>query len=159
MNKILSKFLNPLSKNCPLLHHHQTSFLSSPVSLLTFLSRTVADMISIQSLTQLQIKRLLFLLLFSVVTIASKKMSSRAVTKARYDNYALYRLHIKTEVQVKILQELEERSDSYVFYGHALRPDQKLTIMAAAHKLVEIEEILERYGIGGEILVSREGGI
>lgn len=86
-------------------------------------------------------------------------MSSRAVTKARYDNYALYRLHIKTEVQVKILQELEERSDSYVFYGHALRPDQKLTIMAAAHKLVEIEEILERYGIGGEILVSRDGGI
>lgn len=89
------------------------------------------------------------------ITSASKKMSKAAsLTKARYDNYALYRLHIKTEDQVKTLQELEEKSDSYVFYGHALRPDQKLTIMAAAHKLVEIEEILERYGIGGEILVS-----
>lgn len=109
----------------------------------------------IQSLSHIQLKLLLLSLIIAVVTItsASKKMS-RAVTKARYDNYALYRLHIKTEDQVKILQELEEKSDSYVFYGHALRPDQKLTIMAAAHKLVEIEEIIERYGIGGEILVS-----
>lgn len=109
----------------------------------------------IQSLSHIQLKLLLLSLIIAVVTItsASKKMS-RAVTKARYDNYALYRLHIKTEDQVKILQELEEKSDSYVFYGHALRPDQKLTIMAAAHKLVEMEEIIERYGIGGEILVS-----
>ncbi|XP_063704590.1 zinc carboxypeptidase-like isoform X2 [Culicoides brevitarsis] len=75
-----------------------------------------------------------------------------SIGKARYDNYALYRVHIKTEAQVKTLQELEEKSDSYVFIGHALRPDQKLVIMVSAHKLAEIEEIIARYGFGKEIL-------
>lgn len=73
--------------------------------------------------------------------------------KARYDNYALYRLHISTEEQVNILQELEERSDSYTFYGHARKIDQDLTILVAAHKLAEIQEILERYQIQGQVLV------
>uniref|UniRef100_A0A336MQX1 Zinc carboxypeptidase A 1 n=1 Tax=Culicoides sonorensis TaxID=179676 RepID=A0A336MQX1_CULSO len=86
-------------------------------------------------------------------SLSGEKMSERKVgIKARYDNFALYRLHIKTEEQVKILQELEEKSDSYVFYGHALRPDQRLTVMVGAHKLVEIEELISRFGIGGEIL-------
>lgn len=78
--------------------------------------------------------------------------SSGSIGKARYDNYALYRVHIKTEAQVQTLQELEAKSDSYVFIGHALRPDQKLVILVSAHKLAEIEEIIERYGFGKEIL-------
>lgn len=73
--------------------------------------------------------------------------------KARYDNYALYRLHISAEDQVKILQELEEKSDSYTFYGHARKVDQDLTILVAAHKLAEIEELLERFQIQRIVLV------
>ena len=53
---------------------------------------------------------------------------------ARYDNYQLVRLTLKNQEQVSLLQELEEESDSYTFYGHALRPDQNLTVLVAAHK-------------------------
>lgn len=54
--------------------------------------------------------------------------------KARYDNYKLVRVTLKTEDHVKLFQELEEQSDSYTFYGHARKVDQELTIMVAAHK-------------------------
>lgn len=75
---------------------------------------------------------------------------------ARYDNYRLYRLHLQTDDHVKLFQELEERSDSYTFYGHALQVGQKLTIMVAAHKIAEISDILNRYGVPAEILVRYE---
>lgn len=54
--------------------------------------------------------------------------------KARYDNYQLVRVSLKTEEHVKLFQELEAESDSYTFYGHARKVDQELTIMVAAHK-------------------------
>jgi hypothetical protein len=56
------------------------------------------------------------------------------VNKARYDNYRLVRLTLKTQEHVDLFQELEGESDSYTFYGHALNPDQNLTILVAAHK-------------------------
>lgn len=54
--------------------------------------------------------------------------------KARYDNYRLIRVTLKTEDHVKLFQELEAESDSYTFYGHARKVGQDLTIMVAAHK-------------------------
>lgn len=97
-----------------------------------------------------------FLLLFILsFTLEMKPTAAEDLSnKARYDNYRLYRLHIDTEDQVKILQELEEKSDSYTFYGHARKPGQDLTIMVAAAKTAEIHEIMERYEISGQILVS-----
>lgn len=91
--------------------------------------------------------------LFSFCLVSLAIMEDNSNNKARYDNYRLYRLHISNENQVKILQELEEKSDSYTFYGHARKPDQDLTIMVAAAKIAEIHEIMIRYGIAGEILV------
>lgn len=74
--------------------------------------------------------------------------------KARFDYYRLYRLSIKTDEHVKMLQELEEKSDSYTFYGHANYAGQELTIMVAAHKIAEITDILERFNLEGRVLVS-----
>lgn len=54
--------------------------------------------------------------------------------KARYDNYRLVRLNLETEDHVKLFQELEEESDSFVFYGHALAAPQELTILVSSHK-------------------------
>jgi Carboxypeptidase activation peptide len=73
--------------------------------------------------------------------------------KARYDNYRLYRLHMVSDEHVLALQQLEEQSDSYTFYGHAMKPGQDLTIMVAAHKIAEIHDLMERFGIEGKLLV------
>lgn len=75
--------------------------------------------------------------------------------QARYDNYRVYRLHLKTQEHVKLFENLEERSDSYTFYGHARHVDQKLTIMVASQKIAEITEILKRYSVPFDILVSK----
>lgn len=75
-------------------------------------------------------------------------------TKARYDNYRLYRVHLGNDQQLKVFQELETRSDSYVFYGHARVVNQSLTIMVAAHKIAEfVIDILEKYDVQNEMLV------
>uniref|UniRef100_A0A336L5U0 Zinc carboxypeptidase A 1 n=1 Tax=Culicoides sonorensis TaxID=179676 RepID=A0A336L5U0_CULSO len=73
--------------------------------------------------------------------------------KARYDHYRLYRVYLRNEEQLKAFQELETRSDSYVFYGHARVVGQSVTIMVAAHKTAEfIVDILQRYDVRNEIL-------
>ena len=74
--------------------------------------------------------------------------------KARYDNYRLIRVHLENQEHVDLFQELEEESDSYTFYGHALNVNQDVTIMVAAHKIFEIQDLTERYGIKYTILVS-----
>lgn len=76
--------------------------------------------------------------------------------KARYDNYRLIRVHLETQEHVDLFQELEEESDSYTFYGHALNVNQDVTIMVAAHKIFEIQDLTQRYGIKYTILVSEK---
>lgn len=73
--------------------------------------------------------------LFVYLCLLSLAMSCESdENQARYDNYRLVRLTLKTQEHVDLLQELEEESDSYTFYGHALKPDQNLTVLVAAHK-------------------------
>jgi len=78
----------------------------------------------------------------------------RCDNEARYDNYRWYRFHLQTKEHVTLFRELEERSDSYTFMGHALRPDQKLTVMVAASKIGEITEIVKRYNVSAEVLTT-----
>lgn len=74
--------------------------------------------------------------------------------KARYDNYRVYRVHLKTVEQVKIFQQIEAHTDSYMFMGHAREANQNLTILAAAHKVADLTDILTSNNIGYKILVS-----
>lgn len=77
-------------------------------------------------------------------------------SKARYDKYRLYRVHLGNETHLKVFQELEARSDSYVFYGHARVVTQNLTLMVAAHKTAEfVVDILQKYDVQHEILVRK----
>lgn len=74
---------------------------------------------------------LIIFALSSVFIVLSCEMEAE---KARYDNYRLIRVHLESEEHVKLFQELEAESDSYTFYGHALKAPQDVTILVAAHK-------------------------
>jgi hypothetical protein len=63
---------------------------------------------------------------------------------------------LETDEHVRVLQELEKQCDSYTFYGHARNPPQNLTIMVAAHKIAEIDDIMQRFQIKNELLVMEE---
>lgn len=77
-------------------------------------------------------------------------------SKSRYDNYRLYRVHLNVDEQVKIFQDIENRSDSYIFIGHAREIGQKLSILLAAHKVSEFADILTRYNVTNELLVRHK---
>lgn len=115
------------------------------------------------------------LILLGVVLVLA--LAHGLENKARYDNTRVYKVHLKTDDQVKIFQEIE-KSDSYAFMGksilfrifylrreqtfeisnwysgHARKQDQYLTIMVAAHKIAEITDYLKAYNVEHEILVS-----
>lgn len=74
--------------------------------------------------------------------------------KARYDNYRVYHVHFRTDEQVKLFQQIEERSDSYTFMGHAREVNQNLTFLVAPHKIADLTDILTSYNVGYKILVS-----
>lgn len=74
--------------------------------------------------------------------------------QARYDLYRVYRFHLETDEHVKVFKEIEERSDSYGFMGHAREINQKLTVLVASQKIAEITEITKRKNVKFEILVN-----
>lgn len=74
----------------------------------------------------------IFLLFFSFSLAMA--CDNEGENKARYDFYRLVRLSLETQEHVDLFQELEAESDSYTFYGHALKAPQDLTILVAAHK-------------------------
>lgn len=74
--------------------------------------------------------------------------------KARYDNYRVYNVHLKTDDQVKVFQQIEGRSDSYIFIGHARETNQNLSILVAAHKIAELTDLMKDNQVAYKILVS-----
>lgn len=77
---------------------------------------------------------ILILLVFLSCSFSFVMACDTDANKARYDFYRLVRLHLETPEHVALFQELENESDSYTFYGHALKEPQDLTILVAAHK-------------------------
>jgi hypothetical protein len=73
-------------------------------------------------------------LLLCSLSVSLAMACDSSQNKARYDFYRLIRLNLKTDEHIRLFQELEEESDSYTFYGHALKAPQDLTILVAAHK-------------------------
>ncbi|XP_053678271.1 zinc carboxypeptidase-like [Anopheles nili] len=74
------------------------------------------------------------------------------VAAARYDNYRLYRVVLATDEHVQVFQQLEAKSDSCTFYGHARQPGQQLTIMVSASKVADFEDLLTLYSVEGRVL-------
>ncbi|XP_052900691.1 zinc carboxypeptidase-like isoform X2 [Anopheles moucheti] len=71
---------------------------------------------------------------------------------ARYDHYRLYRVELATEEHVQLFQQLEAKSDSCTFYGHARQPGQQLTIMVSASKVADFEDLLALHTVSGRVL-------
>lgn len=107
----------------------------------------------------MQVSRLrigcLAVLLAAVVgaIVAADAQQQSPPNVARYDNYRLYRLYLTTDEQVAAFQELERVSDSVIFYGHARKVGQSLSILVAAHKIADITELLQRFRVEHRILV------
>lgn len=105
-------------------------------------------------MSKLNRKLPIFALLLLVAAFNCVMSSDKHGNKARYDNYRLVRIRLTSQEHVDLFQELEEESDSYTFYGHALNPDQNVTILVAASKIFEIYDIVQRYGLEYTVLVS-----
>lgn len=95
----------------------------------------------------------LIIILVTAVLLCPSSGLEELKDKAKYENYRLCRVHLVTEEHVKIFQELEEQSDSCTFMGHALYPNQNLTIMVAAHKVPDFNSLVDRFGILNQVLV------
>lgn len=83
----------------------------------------------------------------------SAAASITSSNKARYDSFRIYRVLLETDEQVQLMQQLENRSDSYTFMGHARQTNQNLTIMVAPQKIAEMTDLMERFSIKGSVLL------
>lgn len=87
------------------------------------------------------------------LTIVLLLAASCFATKARYDNYKLYSLQLKTEEQAKMVVELEHSTDAYDFWtGASLSQDTD--VMVPPHKFGEFEDFLDRFNIDFHIKVE-----
>lgn len=92
---------------------------------------------------------------FLVISLGALAINGLEDNKARYDNYRIYSVKIATDEHVKMFQEIEERSDSYTFIGHARHVNQELSIMVASHKIAEITDLLKTKNVEHTILVMK----
>lgn len=76
--------------------------------------------------------------------------------KARYDNYRMYQIQLKTDLHVKVLQKLTAISgQSYPFESVPREANRNATILAAAHTIAQLTDILNENKIDHAILVSQ----
>ncbi|XP_004536162.1 zinc carboxypeptidase [Ceratitis capitata] len=108
------------------------------------------------TLCSVDIFLLVLLAINAIHSVASSEESKNSINTppdiARYDNYRVYHVELGTAQHVDLFQELEEKSDSCTFYGHARHPQQKLTIMVAAHKVADFADLLRTYNVTHEVL-------
>lgn len=93
------------------------------------------------------------LIKIAIFLIAFISIAHGHENKARYDNYRMYRLILKTDEQLNVFKEIESRSDSYIFLGHAREINRRLTIIVSPHKIAEITDIINFYKIDVDIAV------
>uniref|UniRef100_A0A182N406 Zinc carboxypeptidase A 1 n=1 Tax=Anopheles dirus TaxID=7168 RepID=A0A182N406_9DIPT len=93
--------------------------------------------------------------LFAIILITTLpviKGDAAGEGAARYDNYRLYRVELATDEHVQLFQQLEAKSDSCTFYGHARQAGQQLTIMVSASKVADFEDLLTLHAVQGRVL-------
>lgn len=91
-----------------------------------------------------------FILCFLVLTL---KFWDGCSTEARYDHYRLYTVIIRGKAQLEFFQELEAKSENYMFYIRPMFVDQMTAFIVVAHKIPEMEDIIERFGLEATLMV------
>ncbi|EAT37214.1 AAEL010776-PA [Aedes aegypti] len=71
---------------------------------------------------------------------------------ARYDNYKVYEAIPSSNSQLKLLNELEESSDSLIFLKSSNKVGEKFNIVVAPHKVADFTEALYNEGISAKLL-------
>ncbi|EAT37217.1 AAEL010782-PA [Aedes aegypti] len=71
---------------------------------------------------------------------------------ARYDNYRVYEAIPSSNSQLKLLNELEQSSDSLIFLKSGNNVGEKFNIVVAPHKLVDFTEALQNEGVRVRLL-------
>ncbi|XP_039449443.1 zinc carboxypeptidase A 1-like [Culex pipiens pallens] len=71
---------------------------------------------------------------------------------ARYDNYRVYRVTTGSVDQLKVLNELRDSSDSYIFLESGRKVGDHSDIVVAPHKLADFAEVLKSEGISFRVL-------
>lgn len=90
-------------------------------------------------------KLFLLILFYSIITIANSE-------KARYDFYRMYRILPSSENDIKILKEIQNRSDSYKFIKDPIKINEEVLIILAPHKLAEFTDRMKSEEISYELI-------
>lgn len=72
--------------------------------------------------------------------------------KARYDFYRMYRILPKSDDHIKILKDIQNRSDSYKFIKDPIKINEEVLFILAPHKLAEFTDLMESEGISYELV-------
>ncbi|GAB0095239.1 Zinc carboxypeptidase A 1 [Sergentomyia squamirostris] len=71
---------------------------------------------------------------------------------ARYDNYRIYSFTVTIAAQIKVIEDLDESSDSVIFLSKPSHMSNEGRVVVAPHKFADFEEILELHGISFTVL-------
>lgn len=74
--------------------------------------------------------------------------------KARFDNYRIYSIKIRSEKQLELLQSLETTPDGLSFIEAPISMKQNAEIMVPPHKFAEVNEFFDKFDINREIKVD-----
>lgn len=91
------------------------------------------------------------MILFAIIFIV---LNFVAGEKARFDNYRVYSIEIKTEEQLQVLQQLENHQDGLLFLTSPIAIPMRVELVVPPHKFADIFELCEKYSIKNEIQIE-----
>lgn len=73
--------------------------------------------------------------------------------KIRFDNYGVYKVHPKNEVQIKLLQNLMENNSQFDFWNEPVSTFNKVLIMSDPTNLRELKKFLDDHEFEAELTI------
>lgn len=74
--------------------------------------------------------------------------------QARFDNYRVYQLHIKTDYQLSVLKGMQFGWDGVLFFRTPFRVPEVIEIIVPPHKFADIIDLFKVLKIKYKLLIS-----
>ncbi|CRK92462.1 CLUMA_CG006024, isoform A [Clunio marinus] len=109
--------------------------------------------VSVASCTSIKVDIIMKLTLLSIFLVFLSILGVFS-ENARFDNYRVYSIEVQSNIQLKILNELSETSDSYNFWEVPTKVGVNADLVVPPHQFAHFGEIVDKYNLTTNLIIS-----
>ncbi|XP_055639959.1 zinc carboxypeptidase-like [Toxorhynchites rutilus septentrionalis] len=90
----------------------------------------------------------------SILLLLIVAVYGASAERARFDNYRVYEVSVRNNVQLQVLKYLEQFPDGYYFWESPVQVDMEVRIVIPPHKFADFEELTSRLNMEKSLKIN-----